>query len=62
VARHVDRCDLLETEVPQQTRVDEGSDKPTRSSINVDVAVDVPLNEQVVDSLSVFVLAGVGGT
>jgi hypothetical protein len=61
VARHVDRCDLLETEVPQQTRVDEGSDKPT-SSINVDVAVDVPLNEQVVDSLSVFVLAGVGGT
>jgi len=55
VAGHVDGDDLLEAEVPFQTRVDEGNDEAAGRSVDVDGDVDVPGNEEVVDGFGVFV-------
>jgi hypothetical protein len=59
VSRDVDGCDLGQAEVPEQAWVDKGSDEATRRSINVDVNVYIALNEEVVDTLDVFVFASV---
>jgi hypothetical protein len=58
---HVDRSDLWEAEVPQQTRVDERRDEAARRSVDVDVDIDVALNKEVVDTFDVLVLAGERG-
>ena len=60
MAGDVDRDNLLETEVPDQVWVDEGSDEAARRCIDVNWAVDVLLGEQVVDGFGVLVLASVG--
>jgi hypothetical protein len=48
---------LLKTEVPNKVGSDERRHETTRSSINVDRAIDVPLDEQVIDLLGIFVLS-----
>jgi hypothetical protein len=55
---HVDRSHLWEAEVPQQTWVDERRDKAARRGVYVDVDLDVALDEEVVDTFDVLVLAG----
>lgn len=62
VTRDVDGCDLLKTEIPEQVRVDERSNEATGSGIDVDVDINITLNQEIVDSLCVLVLAGVCGT
>jgi hypothetical protein len=59
---HVDRGHLWEAEVPQQTWVDKRRDKAARRGIHVDVDFDVALDEEVVDTFDVLVLAGECGT
>lgn len=58
VSRHVDRDDLLQSEIPNEIWIDEWRYKSSRSSINVDRAVNVALNKQVVDGFGILVLAG----
>jgi hypothetical protein len=48
---------LLKTEIPNKVRSDERRHEATRSGVNMDRAINVPLNEQVVDLLGIFVLA-----
>ena len=55
----VDTDDLFELEVPFQVGVDKRSDEATRGSINVDGAVNVLLNQQVVETFNVLVLSGI---
>lgn len=62
VSGDVDGDDLLETEVPGQIGLGEGSDKATASGIDVDGAVNATLNKQVVDGLDVLILTSVGST
>ena len=61
MARHVDRNDLWKAEVPDQVWNDKGSDKAARCGVDVDRAIDVAFNEEVVDGFDVFVFTGIGG-
>jgi hypothetical protein len=42
--RDVDGRDLRKAEVPEKTRVDEGSDETTRCGVYMDINFDVTLN------------------
>lgn len=52
----------LGRQVPQEAGVDERSDKTARCSVYVNVDIDVALDEEVVNGLDVFVLAGICGS
>lgn len=56
---YVDRCDFGQAEVPEQARVDEGRNKTAGCGVDVDVDINVAFNEEVVDSLDVFVFTSV---
>ena len=59
VSRDVNRDDLLQTEVPWELRYNERCHEASASSINVDGAIDLLLNEEIVDCLDILVLASV---
>ena len=56
VARYVDGDDLLAAEVPLEARREEGRHEATARSIDVDGNVKSTLDQDVVDSLDVFVV------
>lgn len=58
----IDRDDILEAEIPLKIRNDKGGDETSAGGINVDRHIEVLLNQQVIDSLDVLVLARVRGT
>ena len=62
VSRHVDADHLLETEVPLQIRLDEGGNEASTRSVDVNRAINVLLDKQIVDSLHILVLSRVGCT
>lgn len=57
----IDRNDILEAEIPLEVRHDKGGDETSTGCINVDRHIEVLLNQQVIDSLDVLVLARVRG-
>ena len=65
VARHVDRLDLREPEVPFEVGMQERGDEPAARRVDVDRDVGAVLgvvgDDAVVDLLDRFELAGVGG-
>lgn len=61
VAGNVDRDNLFQTEIPLQIRDDKWSDKATAGGIDVNGAVNLLGDEQVVNGLGILVVAGVSG-
>lgn len=62
VSRSVNRCNLLQSEIPFQLWFDKRSHKAATSRINVNDCVHILLNQKVIDSLGIFVLAGIGAS
>ena len=60
MTRDVDRDDLLQTEVPLELGHNERCHEASASSIDVDGAVDLLLNEKIIDRLDILILASVG--
>lgn len=60
MARSVNGRNFLKSEIPLQFRADERSYKSAAGSIDVNDCVNVLLDQEVIDSLGIFVLAGVG--
>jgi len=59
VTTGVDRHNLLESEIPLKFRYNERSYKSTTGSINVNDRIDILLDQQIIDSLSIFVLPSI---
>ena len=57
VAGYVDGSNPLEPEVPLQLRNREGGYKTAARSIDVDRDLELPLDEQIVNSLAVFIVS-----
>lgn len=60
MAGNVDRHNLFKSEIPFQLRADKRSHKSTTSSIDMNDGINVLLDQEIIDSLSIFVLAGIG--
>lgn len=57
--RYINRDNLLQPKVPRELWDDERSHKSSASSINMDGAINLFLDQQVIDGLDVLVLSGI---
>ena len=61
VPRDIYADDFRKSKVPLQARIDKWSDKSAAGGVNVNRAVNVALDQEIVDCLDVFVLSSVCG-
>ena len=65
MARDIDGTDERHSEIPQKLRIDEGGHEPTACGVYVDVDIQsflfILCLEEVIESLHVLILAGIGG-
>ncbi len=59
MTRHIDTDHLLQPEVPLQIRSEKGSNKASTGCIHMNAAIEVLLDQQIVDGLDIFILARV---
>jgi len=60
VSGDIDRDDLLKAEVPFEVRDNERRNEASARCIHVDGAINVLFDKQIIDSLDIFILAGIG--
>lgn len=59
MSRSVDGHNLLKSEIPFQLGFDERSHKSTTSGIDMNDSINILLDEEVINGLSIFVFAGI---
>lgn len=59
MTRHIDGHDVGQLEIPDQTRIYEGSDEATTGSIHMNRGVESLCDQGVIDPLDILVLSGV---